>query len=152
MQRKQEVHGALRVFVYPADELRQMVRDHAASAQACIDELTKTMPEDRPITDEMAAGSGFQSSREVFQAAIKSAETIRDEALFLADHVADGEHRLTAAELLAFKSAYGPLKIDQEKLRFAPAAATPVDMTAERRQSELIVAKPRIVLPPGVRA
>lgn len=149
---KREVQAGLRVFAYTAAQLKEIVLGHAKSAQECIDELEADMPDEpETSTDVMATGTSFSSQREVFQAAVRSATVIRDEALYLAEHVAPGLHCFTAAELLAFRSAYGPLKIDHEKLKFSPAAATPPDQQAERRQSEVLVAKPRIVLPPGVR-
>lgn len=142
MSEKQSNTG-VNVFQLPDLELRKMIQDHAASAQACISEITAALP---PETEREAP---VQSQREVYLEAIKSLELRRDESMYLADHLVPGNHPMSAAELLAFKRGYGALKVDLDRLKWAPMAAPAPNAQAERRLTDTLVKVPRLVMPNG---
>lgn len=131
------------VFALPASELRAMIEEHAASADRCISEIKAKMP------DEAERSAPVQSQREVFLEAIRSLELRRDESRYLAAHLAPGDHRMSAAELLAFKRGYGELKVDIDRLKWAPEAAPAPGQQAERRLNDTLIKVPRLVMPSG---
>lgn len=141
--------AGVNVFQMPAAELKGMIMAHAASAQTVIDELTARMaelPEGSPED-----GPRVKTSREIYEDALVSVKQRRDETIYIAEHVAPGDHRMSAAELLAFRRGYGPLKIDYDKLKWAPQSAAPPDAQAERSLGDTLIKAPRLVLPPGMR-
>lgn len=135
----------LAIYGLPAAELQQMIDRHIDSITRCImaiDEAMRALPEDAD-----ADAPPELRRKALFESELRNLAVAKDEAEYLLRHI-PLEHRfmLTATQILGFRTRWGELKVDVEKMAMAPRSAAVASEQAERVQSSLITATPRIVL------
>ena len=139
----------LAVYEMTGEELRAMVEAHAASIVACREKVNAALGALVPASEDDVPKELRRS--EVFLQTLDQLAQFQDEAEFCASHIPkDKAFMFDATKLLAFRSRWAPLDLDVDKLAFAPRPAVAPSAQAERMQSSLLTATPRISFPDGV--
>lgn len=157
-------HGDLSVYELPGKELREMILEHANSLVECqkkVSAALEALPAEPDFPelgivpmardDEMPSTPvRGEQSRVVFEKTIKQCAFYEAEARWLADHIPlDKAFMLNATQITSFKTRWGVIDLDVEKLRWAPAAAASPNAQAERSLASTVSATPRILFPDG---
>lgn len=123
-----------RVFSITREEVASMMLANCGSIEEAIAKVTKGEAEE-DVADIKAN----------FADVLDSLRQQLEETQFLAKHLAPGPYVMTAAELVAFRRVYGPLRVDMTALRFKISAQQ--ERRAERSMGASLIAVPRPVLP-----
>jgi hypothetical protein len=143
---------AVDIFEMTSDEMRSRVQDHKDSVLAALEKVRARIARDEAEVAERPHMAGFCSSAlDIYRSAAKGLETRVKEADLYLDHLPPGRTlAMSAAHLVGFAAAFGPVEVDAERTIVGAEEAVRPTNQAERAVKEALVQVPRMSLPTGI--